>query len=341
MARRTSKTTGPRPSISRPVRSLRITAPTAPARTSSSDPTTSGPVPETSGDKPVTEDDVNHLSIASLTLDTPLIPLTRKKRRVPATPLPFLSLPSELRIKIYAYFYFDEEDVDTLATPDPNNVIDLDPGNYKRFHRKLGLLRVCKQVHAEACFLFYSTRTFRIFPTYPGRHFKTKKPLLARMKPHQRQTITSLELRLGPGWGAPPRGWVVNPALGLQDCVDVEILKVYVECDPSDSTFNGFRRSDGFYEDFCMDLLSDILDGLPSVQIVEFDARRHVKKSGKMMKGLIDAATEAERLIEWGPRRGWTDDDEDDSYVIGPGQFPQQVPISGSETGPHDIMAVA
>lgn len=339
MARRTTKPTGPRPSVSRPVRSLRITAPTASAGTS--DPATSGTSSETSGDKPVTEDEVNKLSIASLTLDTPLIPLVRKKRRVPATPLPFLSLPSELRIKIYAYFFFDAEDIDTLVTPDPNNVIDLDPGNYKRFHRKLGLLRVCKQVHAEACFLFYSTRTFRIFPTYPGRHFKTKKPLLARMKPHQRQTITSLELRLGPGWSAPPRGWVVNPGLGLQDCVDVEILKVYVECDPSDSTFNGFRRSEGFYEGFCRKLLSSVLDELPSAQIVEFDARVNVKKSGKMMQGLIDAATQAERLIEWGPRRRWTDDDNDDTYTATSAQFLQGVPISGSETGPQGIMAVA
>ncbi|KAK7430982.1 hypothetical protein QQZ08_002512 [Neonectria magnoliae] len=336
MARRTTKTTGPRPSISRPVRSLRITAPTAPPGPHSSDPTTAS---DSSGAKPVTEDDVNKLSIASLTLDTPLIPL-RKKRRVPATPLPFLSLPSELRIKIYAYF-FDEEDVDTLVSPDPNNVIDLDPGNYKRFHRKLGLLRVCKQVHAEACFLFYSTRTFRIFPTYPGRHFKTKKPLLARMKPHQRQTITSLELRLGPGWNAPPRGWVVNPALGLQDCVDVEILKVYVECDPSDNTFNGFRRSEGFYEGFCRNLLVNVLDELPSVQVVEFDARANVKKSGKMMQGLIDVATQAERIIEWGPRRRWTDADGDDTYAATSAQFPQGLPISGSETGLQDLMALA
>ncbi|KAH7001099.1 hypothetical protein EDB80DRAFT_84756 [Ilyonectria destructans] len=283
----------------RPVTSLRITMPTA---TQPSNPTATSA-------KPVTEDDVNKIDIASLTMDVPLIPLVRK-RRVPATPFHFLSLPSEIRIDIYTYFFQDND-------PFLDSVLDLGPDVSKRVHKKLGLMRVCKQIYEEASYLFYSTHTFRVFPIHPGKYFKTKKPLLARMKQHQRRHITSLQLRLGPGWSAPPRGWVINPALGLQDCTDVEVLKVFVQCDPSDPVYTGFRQPDGFYERFCRELLTDILEELPSVQIVEFDGFTGVRKCGGMMTTLIDAAIKSQRLIGWGPKRGWTDDmHEDDNAPI-------------------------
>lgn len=292
MPRRPSKST-----TAKPVGVLRITG-AAPSRrrTSTSTPKPSEPKPS---------DDANNLSLASLTLDTPLKTLLPRPRRVPATPFHFLSLPSELRLKIYAYFFSDI---------DP--VLDLGPGNYKQVHHKLRLMRVCRQVHAEATHFFYSTRTFRLFPTYPGKYFKTKKPLLARMKPLQRQCMTSLELRLGPGWNAPPKGWVVNAALGLKECVNVRQLNVFVECDPSDSVFKGFRRSEGFYEGFSRKLLLDVLAEMPSVSIVEFDAWTSVKKTGGMMQGLMEAATESKMELAWGPSRGWTDAmDEDDDVV--------------------------
>lgn len=258
------------------------------------------------GSETVTEDEVNKLAIASLTLDTPLRPL---KRRVPAKPKPFLflSLPSELRLKIYAYYFDDTDDV-----------LDLGPDNYKRMHKRLGIVRVCKQVHDEVTYFFYSTRAFRIFPTYPGRYFKAKKPILARLKPVQRQNITALELRLGPGWNAPPRGWVVNDALGLKECVSVRKLTVFIECDPSNSVFKGFRRSEGFYETFSRELLAGVLDEMPLLKIIEFDAYTSVKKSGAMMHGLLDIATQYKRQIQWGPERGWTDDMDEDGTREGP-----------------------
>ncbi|KAF7551928.1 hypothetical protein G7Z17_g4654 [Cylindrodendrum hubeiense] len=293
--RRPPKKAGARPAGT-PVRSLRITMPT-----SSSQPA-SNPANSATSQKAGAEDDVDKIDIARLTLDVPLIPLVRK-RRVPATPFHFLSLPSEIRIDIYAYFFHDVEDI-----------IDLDPAN-KHIHKKLGLMRTCKQVHQEACYYFYSTFSFRIFPTYPGKYFKTKKPLLARMKQHQRRNITSLQLRLGPGWGAPPKGWVLNPALGLADCTDVEMLKVYVQCDPSDPFFTGFREDKGFYERFCRDLLVGILEEVPSIQIVEFDGYTGVRKCGNMMRTLLGIATKAERLIGWGPERGWTDDMHEDDEM--------------------------
>ncbi|KAF5704375.1 hypothetical protein FMUND_12563 [Fusarium mundagurra] len=316
MARRSSKSSASRPALSsRPAGSIRIVMPSK----KSAPPADPAPT--------VTEEDVNKINIADLTLDVPLIPL-RPKRRVPKTPFHFLSLPAEVRIQIYTYFF---DDVD--------KILDLGPQNYKRVHKKLGLMRVCRQVHDEATFAFYSTRTFRLFPTYPGKYFKSKKPLLARLKPQQRRYITSLQLRLGPGWGAPPKGWVVNPALGLSDCVDVGRLSVFVECDPNDKFYEGFRRGEGFYEGFCQNLLADVLADLPSVHTVQLDGYSHIRKSGDMMRGLIDVATEAGLTIEWGPESGWTDSSVDEEGETKPVNFPDGFPHPGYEE--HSLLALA
>ncbi|KAL7929623.1 hypothetical protein V8C35DRAFT_314813 [Trichoderma chlorosporum] len=281
------------------------------------------------------DDEINNISLASLTLDTPLTPLRKKPARVPATPFHFLSLPSELRVKIYEYYFEDD-----------GEALDLSPENYKRIHKKLGLMRVCRLLHEEATYYYYGTRTFRLFPTYPGKYFKTKRPLLARLKPRQRECLTTLELRLGPGWNAPPKGWAVNDALGLQDCVNVQKLKVLVECDPSDGIFKGFRRSEGFYESFSRALLGNVLAALPAVSTVEFDAWSSVKKKGNMMSGLIKVAADTNGItIGWGPERGWTDEDEQDeatATVAGPdpNRPLESVPIQGFGNA-HNIMVVA
>jgi hypothetical protein len=152
---------------------------------------------------------------------------------------------------------------------------------------------------------FFSTHTFRIFPTYPGKYFKTKKPLLARLPIHYRNSMTSLDLRLGPGWSNPPRGWIINDALGLADCTSVRTLKVFVECDPSDPIFNGYRKHEGFYEKFSADLLEGILKAVPSVKVVEFDAYSSVKRTGPMMAGLGEVVARYDKVVAWGPERGW------------------------------------
>ncbi|KAM7211612.1 hypothetical protein V8F06_012997 [Rhypophila decipiens] len=213
-------------------------------------------------------------------------------------PFRYMDLPSELRIKILGYYFADV-----------GPVVDLDTDNWKRIHKKLGILRTSRAMYFEASHFFYGSHTFRLFPTV-GKFFKAKKPLLARLNKRQRGWITSLELRLGPGWNRPPRGWVVNDALGLVDCVSLRNLTVFVECDPSDNVFNGFRRADGFYEKFSRDLLVDVLAGLPFLDRIYFDAWTSVKKSGAMMRGLFEVTAAKGRKICWGPERGWTDQDE-------------------------------
>ncbi|KAI0451986.1 hypothetical protein F5B21DRAFT_359174 [Xylaria acuta] len=233
------------------------------------------------------------LSLESATPDKP------RSKRIKQRPFRFLDLPSELRLKVYEHHFANT-----------GHVLDLDPDNYKRIHQKLGILRTCRTIYVEASYSFYSTHPVRVFPTHPGRFFKTKKPLLARMKPGQRACISSLELRLGPGWSKPPRGWEVNPALGLSQCVNVTKLTVFVECDPGNDIFKGFRQPGGFFEAFAKKLLTGVLEEMPWVQRVEFDAWPSVKKSGALMTGLIDLVTTRSLRITWGSERGWTDEEE-------------------------------
>ncbi|KAH6853094.1 hypothetical protein B0I37DRAFT_282 [Chaetomium sp. MPI-CAGE-AT-0009] len=249
-------------------------------------------------------DEVLGISMDGLTISGPdtaeapvPIPAKKKKRE----PFRFLDLPPELRIEVYTYF---------VAADD---VVDLNTQNHKYIRKKLSILKTCKLIYREASHVFYSINTFRIFPTQGGRYFKTKKPLLARLKPHQRRSLGSLELRLGPGWTSPPPGWVVNRALGLSDCVNVHKLTVFAEIDPSESYYDGYRKADGFYEGFCRDLLRNVLAELSSLNCVHFDGGPGVEKHGDMVAGLIQVAKEMGKDIRWGPQRGWTDHDEEEA----------------------------
>lgn len=239
----------------------------------------------------------------------------------PKQTFPFLSLPSELRKKIY--------DLAFAATP---QVIDLDPDTFSLIRREklFALFKVSRQLYDESTHHFFSTLTFRLFPTYPGRYFKTKRPLLCRLAAKYRATMTSLDLRLGPGWNNPPQGWVVNQALGLADCVNVRVLKVFVECDTSDPIYNGFRKGEGFYERFCAELLEAVLKEVPSIQVVEFDAWSAVKRNGDMISGLGEVVARFDKVVGWGPQRGW--DQESDQVWLDalllhrPGKLTKSVP---------------
>lgn len=255
------------------------------------------------------EDSIASLThnISALTMDIPIS--NRPKRKNP--PFRFLDLPSEVRLEIYDYHFCNI-----------GEVLDLDFDNYRRIHQKLTIFRTCRQVYEEAHHLFYSTHTIRLFPIL-GKFFKSKKPLLSRMSDDQRSSMSALELRLGPGWNRPPPGWVVNDKLGLKSCINVRRLKVFIECDPSNDIFTGYRRFDGFYEKFSQDLLESVLNEMPWCKTVEFDANPSVRKNGAMMAGLLATARNLNRELAWGPKKGWDDGEE----YVAPEPIPNNEPI--------------
>ena len=198
---------------------------------------------------------------------------------------PFFSLPYELRIKILLHI---------LAVP---RTIDLDPTNYRAAHQRLNLFLASRRLHYEASRLFYSSCTFRIFPTH-GRFFAPKTvPLLARLPTQYRETLVSLELRLGPGWSSPPKSWWVDSRLGLEQMKNVRTLNVFVEIDPSHDVFKGFRLGKNFFTDFSAHLLEEIIRRLPSLDQVRFDAWPSVMREGPLMKRLVEVAKEGKRRV--------------------------------------------
>lgn len=214
----------------------------------------------------------------------------------PTRSFPFFLLPSELRLRIYELLLVHA------------STIDLDPLNHRRLRDLQSLLLTSHRVRAEASQVFYGSNTFRLFPLHP-RFFHTKRPLLARLPHHHRAAIHTLELRLGPGWTAPPKCWDAgSPRLGLADCTAVRRLEVFVECDPaSDEIFRGFRRGDDFYTRFCRDLVHQIMCRVPSLSVVQFDAWPSVRREAPLVRALLGLVEENGLIITWGPARGWRD----------------------------------
>ncbi|KAK8169201.1 hypothetical protein BKA80DRAFT_187384, partial [Phyllosticta citrichinensis] len=213
----------------------------------------------------------------------------------PQQPFRLLDLPAEVRLRIYEH---------VLLVP---HTIDLDPSNTYTLSPRLRLLLASRQLHDEAYRVFYGGNTFRLFPVH-GRFFHTRKPLLARLSPRCRAAITSVELRLGPGWNGLPSAWgdVASPLLGLADATAWRSLRIFVECDPAgDDVFAGFRRSDDFFTRFCAGLLADLFPRVPSIRSVVFDGFPGVAKDSPLMVELIRVARAEGKRIAWGPERGW------------------------------------
>jgi hypothetical protein len=190
-----------------------------------------------------------------------------------------------------------------------------DPYNFHYIAPRLRLFLTSRQIHSEAYRIFYS-QIIRLYPIH-GRFFHTKKPLLERLPPLYRSCITTLDMRLGPGWSAPPRNQHVRPNLGLADCTSLKTLKIFIECDPSERTFDGFRgknATEETYLRFCLGLLDGILEQCPSLREVEIDSYPGVRKDAPLVVGLQRRVLEMGRRVRWGDSRGW---DLEDSAVRG------------------------
>lgn len=190
--------------------------------------------------------------------------------------------------------------------------VQSEPSNYRNILPRLALFLVSHRIHEEAYRVFYA-QPFRLFP-YHGRFFHTKQPLIQRLPVRYRAALRSLELRLGPGWSSPPRCQTANPSLGLTDCTNLRTLKILVELDPSDSIFIGFRgkgATEETYRYFCVSLLLEIFEQVPSMETVEMDAHPGVKKDSPLVAALIRHIRQAHKTLSWGPMRGWEQDNDD------------------------------
>lgn len=212
---------------------------------------------------------------------------------VPQSPFRFFDLPYELRLRVY-------EELLVLS-----KTLDLDPSNTRQVAPRLQLLLVSHQMHDEASRVFYSRNTFRVFPIH-GRYINKKHPLLAWLPRRYRAHMTRLELRLGPGFTRPPKGWVVDSRLGLSALTKIFKLSVFVEIDPASSEiFEGFRVGGAFYTEYSLNLLRNLLTQLSTVGIVEFDAYPSVSRDSPLLKALVEESRLHQKRVAWSSGRGW------------------------------------
>lgn len=198
-------------------------------------------------------------------------------------------------------------------------------------------------MHEEAYRVFYA-QPIRLFPQATSRFFHTKKALLQRLPVRYREAIATMELRLGGGWSKPPRCQNVQPQLGLANCVHLRLLKIFVEIDPSDALFVGYRgmnATEDTYKWFCFDLLHGILDQVPSIEAVEIDAWPGVRPDSPLVAALRRKVEEFNKRLLWGPLRGFEKEDRAGPGLIGLESAMASLGLSGGQTPIPRVLQVA
>lgn len=239
-------------------------------------------------------------------------PTPKPPRKPPRVPFPFLDLPSEIRLQVYHLILFTPSRKGALKNRGTVGASAKKSKAVAPASQRINLFLASQQVYNEASHYFYSTQIFRVFPVQDF----SRLPTLRGLPPRHRSSVSTIELVLGSSWTAPPRSWTVNHSLGLQDMTTIRTLKVFVGCDPSQPVFEGFRISKEFYTEFSGRLMREILEQLPSLEWVEFDAYPSVSRKGSLMTRLMKEAWKADKEIHWGPQRGWTELEkvEDDAH---------------------------
>ncbi|KAJ5386715.1 hypothetical protein N7509_009256 [Penicillium cosmopolitanum] len=213
-------------------------------------------------------------------------------------PFPFLELPSEIRLRSGA-----KKNAGTVGSSAKKSK-HVAPTSHR-----IALFLTSHRIHDEASHMFYSSQIFRLFPVQDF----SRRPTVRALPRRHRPSVTTIELILGNSWTAPPRSWIVNQGLGLRDMALTRTLKIFIECDPSQPIFEGFRVSKEYYTEFAGNLMRQILERLPALVQVEFDGYPSVRKTGDLMVRLLQETQMANKKVLWGPERGWTD--TEDNYV--------------------------
>lgn len=183
-----------------------------------------------------------------------------------------------------------------------HRTVDLDPLNNFDAPQRLSVFLTSSRMHEEASHVFYGGHTFRIFPTH-WRFFGPKaQSMLPRLPPRYRKALVSLELRLCPGGSSNPlKSWRVTNRLALEDMAGVRKLRVFMECDPSQDVFKGFRVERDFFTNFAGEILEEILRRLPSLGEVQFVGFPSVSRDGLLTTRLMDEVKRGKKRILWGP----------------------------------------
>lgn len=79
---------------------------------------------------------------------------------------------------------------------------------------------------------------------------------------------------------------------------NVRTVTVFVEIDPSHDVFKGFRIGKNFFTDFAAHLLEEIIQRLPGLAQIVFDAWPSVKQEGSLMKRLVEVAKQNRIAVE-------------------------------------------
>ena len=143
-------------------------------------------------------------------------------------------------------------------------------------------------------------------------------------------------MRLGIGWAAPPRCWDLDgdntflpeksrwirprsaaaaaggtaakltpSARVLTYLTSLRRLHLFIECDPSNPVFTGFRISETFYTEFAAYLIKRVLELVPKdapLEFVQVDGWPSVKRSGTLIKEVERVVQDEGSVIRGGKR---------------------------------------
>ena len=228
-------------------------------------------------------------------------------------PFPFLSLPPEIRTKVYQLILFRPPRTPVDPKPKPSDA------------STLAVLRVCHLVYSETTHLLYTQTPFPLF------HIQSFPPLPTPLliPPRQRATIKALHLRLGNSWSAPPKTWRVSKMLArvLPKFTSLHMLKVFVELDPSEPMFDKYRISKNFYTDFAGELLAEVLKAMTQVEVVEVGGYEFVNVSGPLVTRIRQAVLGSGKTLQWSEENGMREKVRRLDSGETPGQQPEDEPV--------------